>query len=324
VRFPLRDALLGHQDMSREQEVEVGNSSGSSKGPLRIKMTEKARSLKHLSHRKRHNLDPPALGEIPAQPLPRPPKDVTARKPAKKALNSYGTEQKNQARRDAEDAAWSMWLPREEPAHPDAAQAPAPGSQIRSTLTSSARAVLSHSRRFAAESLDSPAAHGSSKHGGPKPAQDPMAAWSPARQSRGLPKPVKEWVCRGLEFTDAGLGIGDRFDVTIQQRADRAPGTIYEQDYGNVGRYKSDSSLPTKQPAAPFVSCITHKMGTRRDTTTKADRQKPGPGAYELKGFAQELVHKLSKRPQGEAPRSLSPPCSPKGSKMLQGSIGSR
>ena len=39
-----------------------------------------------------------------------------------------------------------------------------------------------------------------------KSAPDPLAAWSPQRQTRGLPRPVKEWVCRGLEFTDAGLG----------------------------------------------------------------------------------------------------------------------
>jgi len=319
VRFPLRDAILSVQ----EQDAEAGMSSVSSKGPLKVRMTDKARDLKYLSHRKRHNLDPPALGEIHAQPLPRPPPDVTARKPAKKALNSYGTDLRVQARRNAEDAAWSTWIPQEEPvevAPPSALRHP-PVEGIRGTLTSSARAVLSHSRRFAVDSLavQPSSTHGShGSHGAKKPSQDPMAAWSPARQSRGLPKPVKEWVCRGLEFTDAGLGIGDRFDVDLQRCADRAPGHIYNQDFGNIARYKSESSMPTKQPAGSFVSCETHKMGARRDTTTKRDRQRPGPGTYELMGFAQELVHKLGKRPKGEGPQSLSPPSSPKGTMSLQ------
>lgn len=330
VRFPLRDALLSFQDSSRpamEQELEGGMSSASSKGPLKVQMTKKDRMLKYLSHRKRHNLDPPALGQIAPQPRPQPPPHVTA--PAKKALNSYGTEARVQARRDAEDAAWSTWIPQEEPT--EGAQNPPANQQVvRSTLTSSARAVLSHSRRFAAQSLAAESesharssTHGSSvsahkSSGAKKPNQDPMAAWSPARQSRGLPKPVKEWVCRGLEFTDAGLGIGNRFDVDIVARARRSPGAIYDQEFGSISRFKSESSIPTKQPEGRHPSCETHKMGARRDTTAKRDRQRPGPGTYELKGFAQELVHKLSKRPKGEAPRSLSPPNSPKGSNMLQ------
>lgn len=336
VRFPLRDALLSHQDPSADHGGDAGMSSVSSKGPIRVQMTQKAKALKYLSHRKRYNLDPPALGEIAPTNPPRAPADVTARRPAKKALNSYGTEVRVQARRNAEDAAGCMWMPLEE--HNDAAQSPPPGAQaIRGTLTSSARAVLSHSRRFAAQSLtdESMAAHttqssahspssnaGKSFGAAKKPAADPMAAWSPTRQSRGLPKPVREWVCRGLEFTDAGLGIGDRFDVEIQNRADRAPGTIYSQDFGNIARYKSEASMPTKQAAGKFPSCETHKMGARRDTTGKRDRQRPGPGTYETMGFAQALVHKLSNRPKGEAPPCLSPSGSHTGSKTLQASGG--
>jgi len=304
-------------------------SSISSKGPIRVQMTSKAKALKYLSHRKRYNLDPPAPGEIAPTNPPRAPADVTVRGPAKKALNSYGTEVRMQARRHAEDAAWSTWMPLEE--HSDAAQNPPTSPQaIRGTLTSSARAVLSHSRRFAAQSLvdvstqssaHSPSAHAGKSSGGAKASSnDPMAAWSPARQSRGLPKPVREWVCRGLEFTDAGLGIGDRFDIDIQNRADRAPGTIYSQDFGNIARYKSEASMPTKQAAGKFPSCETHKMGARRDTTGKRDRQRPGPGTYETMGFAQELVHKLANRPKGEAPPLLSPSGSPMGSKTLQAS----
>lgn len=315
-------------------------SSVSSKGPLRVQMTQKAKALKYLSHRKRHNLDPPPLGEIAPTNPPRAPANVTARQPAKKALNSYGTEVRMQARRNAEGAAWSTWMPLE---HGDADQSPPPDQSpfpslrppaeaIRGTLTSSARAVLSHSRRFATQSLIDESvqssAHSPSSNAGKssghakKPSNDPMAAWSPARQSRGLPKPVREWVCRGLEFTDAGLGIGDRFDVEIQNRADRAPGTIYSQDFGNIAKYRSEASMPTKQCAAKFASCETHKMGARRDTTVKRDRQMPGPGTYAdgLRGFAEELVLKLGNRPKGEAPPLLSPPGSPMGSRTLKAS----
>lgn len=344
VRFPLRDALLSFQDPSKisVQEAEGAGGSQESKGPLVVRLTGTSKIRKHLSYRKRYDLDPPALGEMHAQPLPRPPASETQRRPAKKNMNTFGTDSLKQARREAEGAGWQTWDAA--PKEPEVVENPhsANNQAIRGTLTSSARAVLSHSRRFAADSLAEPSVahgstHGGSTHGGstahgssappknppgqkgPRPAHDPMAAWSPARQTRGLPRPVKEWVCKGLEFTDAGLGIGDRFDVDIAQRARRAPGAIYEQDYGNVGRYKSESSIPTKQPDGKHTSAETHRMGARRDVSGKRDRQRPGPGTYEFMGFAQQLVYNLGKRPKGEAPRSLSPPKSPN-SKMLEGS----
>jgi len=329
VRFPLRDALLSFQDMSSVgsvQEISAGSSTSTrASGPLMVKMTEKAKYRKYMSHRKRHDLDPPGFGEMHSQPIPRAPPDTTARKAPMKALNSIGTENRAQVRRNTQLAARdNYWPPEGE--HPDPVQNAGPGNQvIRGTLTSSARAVLSHSRRFAIESIAAEtSAHcgGSASHSSTKkPALDPMAAWSPMRQSRGLPRPVKEWVCRGLEFTDAGLGIGDRFDKDIEIIARRAPGHIYEQDYGNIARWKSEASMPTKQPVGRFHSAETHKIGARRDPGGKQDRQRPGPGTYEFMGFAKELAHKLSKRPKGEAPRSLaSPPSSPKGSSMMQAS----
>jgi len=343
VRFPLRDALLSFQESTHSpsvQEAEASSSNAEAKGPLVVHMTEKAKLRKYLSHRKRYDLDPPALGELHASAHPRPPAEQTQRRPAKKALNTYGTESRVQARRSAEDAGWSTWLPKTV-VQPQGEPAPdshtSTQAAIRGTLTSSARAVLSHSRRFAAESLveqsnhssthgGGSTAHGSSAGGGKasgaakKSAPDPLAAWSPQRQTRGLPRPVKEWVCRGLEFTDAGLGIGDRFDTDIANRARRAPGHIYEQDFGNIGRWKSDASMPTKQPDGKHTSAETHKMGARRDVSAKRDRQRPGPGTYEFMGFAQELAYNISKRPKGEAPGRLSPPSSPKGSQMLQSS----
>jgi hypothetical protein len=93
------------------------------------------------------------------------------------------------------------------------------------------------------------------------------------------------------------LGIGDRFDQDVQRLADRAPGSIYDTDHGNIGRYRSEASVPTKQPCTKYGSTQTHKMGARRDISGKRDRQRPGPGTYESMGFAQELMYKLSKRP---------------------------
>lgn len=334
MRFPLRDALMSFQDVTRPpsvQEAEASSSSLDSKGPLKVKMTSKAKHRAFLGHRKRHDLDPPGIGEMHAQPMPRPPPETTARQPPKKAMNTFGNQSRMQARREAEGAGWSTWMAGVEHAQhaqsePDLHSSVAKQQEqmIRGTLTSSARAVLSHSRRFAAESMNpspSHSPHGSSGGGGSKgsgaakkPAPDPMAAWSPQRQSRGLPKPVREWVCRGLEFTDGGLGIGDRFDLEIEKRARRAPGHIYDQDFGNIARWNSEASVPTKQPEGRHHSTQTHKIGARRDISGKRDRQRPGPGTYELRGFAQENALKTSKRPKGEAPRSLSPPSSPLGS----------
>jgi len=327
VRFPLRDALMSFQDPRSisVQEAGAGASiSESSKGPLRVKMTEKAKMYKYLSHRKRYDMDPPPLGEYHASPMPRPPPGVTQRRPAKKVLATFGTESRAQARRDAEDAGWSTWMPKTVEVKDPAQDQQTTNQAIRATLTSSARTVLSHSRRFAAESAPHESTHGST-HGSThakKPSSDPLISWSPMRQSRGLPRPVKEWICKGLEFTDAGLGIGDRFDTVVENLAKRAPGHIYNsQDFGNIARWRSEASLPTKQPVAPFTSAETHKMGARRDTTTKRDRQMPGPGYYERMGFAQELMYNLSKRPKGEAPRPLSPPASSKGSRVLKGEM---
>lgn len=299
-------------------------------------MTQKAKMYKYLSRRKRYDMDPPALGEMAPTAMPRPPPEATKMPVPKKALNTFGTEGRTKARRHAEDAGWSTWT-----VYPERGDSAQDGQRdngaSRPTLTSSARAVLSLSRRYAAESLlaeqsfggnahgssmsgSKPSAHGGGKISKHQTLQDPTQAWSPARQSRGLPRPVKEWVCKGLEFTDAGLGIGDRFDTNLKKLAERAPGAIYDTDFGNVGRWKSEASIPTKQPVGKYGSTETHKMGARRDVSAKRDRQRPGPGTYELLGFAQELTHKLNKRPKGEAPRTLSPSGSTKGSQVFQAS----
>jgi len=339
VRFPLRDALMSFQDPSRSSSVQEAEAKSStiaaSKGPLVVQMTSAARLRKHIGHRKRHDLDPVPLGEIPPSSFPRPPADVTNRVPPRKHMKTAATTSQLQDRRRAENAAWATWMA-DMPHSESAPVLPSHQQVIRGTLTSSARAVLAHSRRFAApapnhastQSLPvstSGGSHGSAAATGKAASgkktvthQDPLAHLSPTRVSSGLPKPVKEWVCRGLEFTDAGLGIGDRFDVDISKRAARAPGNIYDTDFGNVARWKSEASMPTKQPDSRHGSTETHKMGARRDISGKRDKQRPGPGTYEHMGFAQELLYTLAKRPKGEAPRPLSPPSSLGTSRQFQ------
>jgi len=313
-----------------------------------VRMTEKARVRKMLSHRKRHGLDPPGLNEIAPQSFPTPPADIDKRPDVpnqvakagvktwqltgEKTAKPVGGNLRQQARRKAEAEAGAMWLTKDKETSASAPALHSGGSGsrvgtaggaaseqvIRGTLTSSARAVLSHSRRFAASSPNesSNASHGASTSSGhgkssPAPSVSLMAQWSPRRQARGLPKPVKEWVCRGLEFTDAGLGIGDRFDVDLVNRANRAPGHIYEQEFGNIGRWQDESSMPTKQPVGKYTSTEVHRMGARRDTQRKADRQRPGPGTYEFKGFAEELQDQIARRPKGEAPNNRPSSTSP-------------
>jgi hypothetical protein len=119
------------------------------------------------------------------------------------------------------------------------------------------------------------------------------------QSSRTLPKPVKEWAGRGLEFTDGGLGIGDRFDWSVVAKSSLpGPGAYNCSEYGDVAKWVPESCVPTKQADARFTSAETHKMGARRDMQKKADRQRPGPGTYELKGFAEEILQKCNRRPR--------------------------
>lgn len=340
VRFPLRDALMSFSDPARPpsgQASVAASASTETQGPLVVRTTEKSRVRRALSKRKRHGLDPLALNEIAPQSYPEPPADIDKRPDLpnqvakagvrtwmltgeKTAVPTQGNS-RMQARRQAEAQGGATWLTKDK----ESASSPAlltggNGSSggnaagggaeqvIRGTLTSSARAVLSHSRRFAGSpgdtSTSSPPGSRQDSHG-VSAVPSYVSQWSPRRTCRGLPKPVKEWVSRGLEFTDAGLGIGDRFDLDVVNRAKRAPGHIYEQDYGNVGRYQSESSVPTKQVVSKFFSTEVHRMGARRDVQKKGDRQRPGPGTYEFKGFAQELQDQIARRPKGEAPRRI-------------------
>ena len=115
----------------------------------------------------------------------------------------------------------------------------------------------------------------------------------------GLPKPLKDWAIMassGLEFTDAGFGLGDRENPEVKNLIKRSPGFNYEVKCGNVGLWNSDASLPTKQPLSQHFSAASAPFGARRDPQKKYERQ-PGPGYYDVPGFTDELLRKVAKRP---------------------------
>lgn len=174
--------------------------------------------------------------------------------------------------------------------------------QVRGTLASDARVLLSHTRRFGMAGGERHL--NSTELSTMSQTSLGSAAWASMRDSRMLPRPVREWAERGLEFTDGGLGIGDRFDKDLQRLADRAPGYIYDtMDFGSVSRFSSDAPLPTRQAEGRHVSTETHKMGAKRVESSKADRMAPGPGTYEKPGFTDELLYNLARRAQATRPR---------------------
>jgi len=113
---------------------------------------------------------------------------------------------------------------------------------------------------------------------------------------------VKEWALKGLEFTDSGLGIGERGGaIEIMEMSRRAPGPIYDvqHEFGSISKYCTDQSQPTKQQCTKFTSTETHRIGVRRNPE-KRNRPAPGPGTYEFRGFAEEIAAKNARRPKGE------------------------
>lgn len=319
VRFPLREALMSFQDTappSPRSALASASASLERTGPLVAKSTQKSRALRQVGRQRRQGIG--WSGEEALVRTPRPPPECDRPKPAPKVVQAFvkeGNDVKAQpplvsrtrqaALRGAEDAGGATWpIMEESKSAPNlttgssssrAGDGP-PGA--RDTWTSAARAVLAHSRRFGGPSKTGQRSGGD---GGDSPHGGSQTWYGPSPQScRGLPRPVRDWAARGLEFTDSGLGIGPRFEQELRENSRRSPGPIYEQQsFGSVSRWSSDSTLPTKQPCGRHFSTEAHRIGVRRDLSKKAERQQPGPGTYELQGFAEELLHKLAKHPKG-------------------------
>eukprot|EP00928_Gymnodinium_smaydae_P010905 TRINITY_DN14109_c0_g1_i1.p1 TRINITY_DN14109_c0_g1~~TRINITY_DN14109_c0_g1_i1.p1 ORF type:complete len:420 (+),score=56.14 TRINITY_DN14109_c0_g1_i1:148-1407(+) len=320
VRFPLRDALISFQDVGggripSPRTAESVALQAAQKGPLKVYSTQKSRAIRAVGKRRREGKDWEGRIDRDEPPLstPRAPPEALVAKPAKKALLSAATTSRLEVLRSTESAGRSGWpVKPQEFSHESSgigasrnelsrsmsdasfnrSRSLAGDDGIRPTWTSAARAVLAHSRRSAAEGKT---------HDG-EDEDDGMhslaSVWLSVQRSKTLPRPVKEWVLKGQEFTDKGLGVGDRFELELAKLARRAPGpgTYHSESYGDVAKWLPDSSIPTKQPEARHVSTETHRMGARRNTEVKVDRQCPGPGTYELKGFADEILSKAARR----------------------------
>eukprot|EP00747_Dinoflagellata_sp_TGD_P165514 gnl/TRDRNA2_/TRDRNA2_186869_c0_seq1.p1 gnl/TRDRNA2_/TRDRNA2_186869_c0~~gnl/TRDRNA2_/TRDRNA2_186869_c0_seq1.p1 ORF type:complete len:270 (-),score=46.28 gnl/TRDRNA2_/TRDRNA2_186869_c0_seq1:121-930(-) len=177
--------------------------------------------------------------------------------------------------------------------------------EVRSTWTSAARAVLNHHRRMeaAAEQAEKSGGSVAGSHSGNSPRSGDQAAPSKSMASsasissgpaaKKMPREVTAWLEKGMEFTDGGCGIGDRFGLDHVWMARRSPGpAAYEQHFGNISLWNPEAPLPTKQPAAHHPSCEAHKMGERRDISRRMQFQ-PAPGAYEFRGFAEESQYRI-------------------------------
>lgn len=326
VHFPLRDALMSFKDPAaplspRSAATAAAIAAAAEiKPPLVAKHTQKSRALREVGRQRRKGLH--WTGEESFPLTPRAPAE-RGRKPAPKVVHAHvlhgddvkvmppmTMSTKQEALRSAEEAGRSLWpLAEEARSAPNLVGAgdgrlsttsssaagaglsgggPLAGSPgPRDTWTSAARTVLAHRRRFGGPSRGGKHAESSEPWRGPS-----------ARSLRGLPQPVQDWAAGGLEFTDAGLGIGPRFEPELRDLARRAPGPIYEQHaFGSVSRWSSDSTQPTKQPCSRHFSAETHRIGVRRDAQRK-EFQRLGPGTYELPGFADELLQKLARRNQ--------------------------
>jgi len=304
VRFPFRDALLSFGDFAADGHEAAAQAPA--RPPLKVHSTQKTRAIREIGRQRRSGAIRSGLMEERPQPLPAAPAEADKPKTPPKAIPSLATNTRQARLRGAEEAGRDWPVLEESQSAPELSSAGRAGSgggarvQIRETWTSAARTVLGHSRRF-------PGSLAPTGEGGQLTLEDAGSRWPGAalQSYRHLPRPVKEWAARGLEFTDAGLGIGDRFDVEIEQRAKRAPGFIYDQNtYGNVALWlPCAASQPTKQPDARHVSAEVHRMVGRWRDGPPADRQMPDPGAYEIPGFVEELQRKIARRTRGDTGR---------------------
>lgn len=312
VRFPLRDALMSFQEAPpTAQEASLASESLRAKGPLIVTQTQKSRAIREVGRIKRKGLHLAGPMNYDHAPVgtPRAPPEADRPDPNPKAKVSQVTTVKAEHRRRTHADALSHW-PNYAPAADLGAQARRRMRDVKGTLASDARILMAHSRRHGVLQPDGSQSEGENDLRLAYPsASMSSAAWSSMRSSKQLPKPVRDWASRGIEFTDRGLGIGERFTVhPAADPAQRSPGAIYDiGQSGSFTRWASESTLPTKQISSKHFSTEVHKMGARREIVSKAVRQ-PEPGTYELKGFTDELLDKIARRPKPNAHRDCEKP----------------
>lgn len=320
VHFPLREALMNLQASAQgppsARTAMAQAQTAGQVGPYKVHNTEKTRAQKKIGRMKRRG-EHLQWGYAEERPLltPRAPEECDRPKSAPKSVPSAATRTRVGMLKLAETAGQSGWpVIEKSQSAPDLHAGPsvmsgtsAGGSgttmsDIRPTWTSAARAVLGHTRRAATEKRKGHDQGGDSSQEEPQGelaglSMDSSWCGMSLASNRFIPKPVKDWASKGLEFTDGGMGIGDRFDLEIKNLARRSPGFVYEQQkYGSVGLWKSQASQPSKQSESRHFSAETHRMGARRDPQRRHERR-PDPGHYELPGFTDELLRNIAKRP---------------------------
>lgn len=303
VRFPLRDALLSFHDSPVQTGTEAAQTLAhlEKKGPLKVHTTEKYRALRQIGRIRRSGPIPSGLIEEPPQPSPQAPPDIDKPRTPPKAMSSVATNTRLAQRRQAEEVGLQWPLLQESQSAPSLG--PGGRTGIRETWSSAARSVLAHSRRSPGSKDAAHHAGRSGSHGDDP--QDHAPQWTGAalHSYKHMPIPAKEWVHRGLEFTDKGLGVGDRFDLEVELRSRRSPGLVYEQQrFGSVSLWSLDAaSNPTQQACSKHVSTETHRMGSRWREGKGPDKQQPCPGSYEITGFVEELQRKSARRAKGRS-----------------------
>ncbi|CAE8609805.1 unnamed protein product [Polarella glacialis] len=305
VRFPLRDALLALQDSARKpisyRTASAEAQSAANKGPLLVHSTEKSRALKKVGRMKRRG-EGIKWGYAEERPMltPRAPPECDRPKSETCSVASAVSRSKFDRLRAAQDAGVNSW-PVEVEASKSAPDLRSVFDKIRPTWTSAARSVLGHSRRMASERHKG--AGDGDGHEDDRPdaslTNDATYCALSLQSIRSLPRSVKDWAGKGMEFTDGGLGVGERsLAMEIKQMASRSPGFIYEQQsFGSVSRWNPQNSQPTKQPSSRHFSATACKMGARREKSRRFEQQ-PGPGYYDVPGFTDMLLRDVAKRPK--------------------------
>lgn len=281
VRFPLRDALLSNHDFATSQflvdstQAVASTMAAQAKGRLKVRSTEKSRAICAVGKRIREGKDFEGRIDRLEAPLvvPKAPPDAFLPQSPRKSLNSTGTISKMEFLHRSESHGRCRWPTRDD----------VPFSSHAPGMTRSASTEFFGSVKIKTDA---------EQHGG----SVVFGSHSAMRET------CKN---RGPEFLDAGMGVGPRFPQPRDDfRREPGPGqyrTDRNQDIGSVSAWNPDSCLPTKQIEARFTSSEAHRMGARRHLSKRVDYEGPAPGTYEVRGFADELMLKATRRPRSKA-----------------------